>query len=108
MSEAAATRYGVTREALGTLLADHPRYRVDQLWSGLYERLAAPAELTDLPKALRAQLDDVLPLALEAVAESTSDGGETVKWLWALPDGTQVETVLMHYAERSTVCVGAS
>jgi 23S rRNA (adenine2503-C2)-methyltransferase len=34
-----------------------------------------------------------------------SDGGDTVKWLWALHDGTRIETVLMHYADRSTVCV---
>ena len=30
-----------------------------------------------------------------------------MKWLWALADGTQVETVLMHYADRSTVCVSS-
>jgi 23S rRNA (adenine2503-C2)-methyltransferase len=39
------------------------------------------------------------------VAESVSDGGDTVKWLWRLADGAHVETVLMHYADRSTVCV---
>ena len=50
---------------------------------------------------------EALPLALEVVTERTSDRGETVKWLWALADGTQVETVLMHYADRSTVCVSS-
>ena len=50
---------------------------------------------------------EALPLALDVVTERTSDGGETVKWLWALRDGTQVETVLMHYADRSTVCVSS-
>ncbi|MDQ2651082.1 MAG: 23S rRNA (adenine(2503)-C(2))-methyltransferase RlmN [Actinomycetota bacterium] len=104
MSEA-VTRYGVTREHLTGLLGDVPRYRVDQVWSGLYEQLAAPAELTALPKALRADLESLLPLALAEELESVSDGGETVKWLWALPDHTQVETVLMHYDDRSTVCV---
>jgi 23S rRNA (adenine2503-C2)-methyltransferase len=34
-----------------------------------------------------------------------TDDGDTVKWLWALADGAQVETVLMHYPKRSTVCV---
>ena len=101
------TRYGASRDDLSTLLAGQPRYRVDQVWSGLYEQLATPAELTNLPKALRAEVDDALPLALEVVAESTSDRGETVKWLWALHDGTQVETVLMHYDDRSTVCVSS-
>jgi 23S rRNA (adenine2503-C2)-methyltransferase len=99
------TRYGVSRDELGALLADQPRYRVDQVWSGLYEQLAEPAELTNVPKAVRARLDDALPPALEVVDERTSDRGTTVKWLWSLVDGTKVETVLMHYADRSTACV---
>ena len=101
------TRYGVSRDDLAALLDDLPRYRVDQVWSGLYEQLADPAELTSLPKGLRADLSAALPLALEVVAEQVSDGGETVKWLWRLADGRQVETVLMHYADRSTVCVSS-
>lgn len=105
MSTGPITRYGVDREQLGHLLGDVPRYRLDQVWTGLYEQLADPTELTSLPKALRADLDDALPLALELVVESSSDGGETVKWLWSLRDRTQVETVLMHYDDRSTVCV---
>jgi 23S rRNA (adenine2503-C2)-methyltransferase len=101
------TRYDVSREQLSNLLGSQPRYRVDQVWSGLYEQLAQPDELTALPKSLRADLDAALPLALDPVTVQTSDGGETVKWLWALRDGTQVETVLMHYDERSTVCVSS-
>ena len=107
MTPAALTRYGATRDDLASLLGDQPRYRVDQIWSGLYDQLAEPAELTAVPKALRAQVAEALPLALDVVAESTSDGGETVKWLWELHDGTQVETVLMHYDDRSTVCVSS-
>jgi 23S rRNA (adenine2503-C2)-methyltransferase len=30
-----------------------------------------------------------------------------VKWLWTLDDGRQVESVLMHYPGRSTVCVSS-
>ena len=48
-----STRYGLDREDLGVMLRDQPRYRVDQVWTGLYEQLAAPDELTNLPKALR-------------------------------------------------------
>jgi len=107
MTAAPPTRYEVTRDDLTVLLEDQPRYRVDQVWSGLYQQLEAPAELTNLPKGLRSDLDAVLPLALTPVAESTSDGGETVKWLWELADGVQVETVLMHYDDRSTVCVSS-
>jgi 23S rRNA (adenine2503-C2)-methyltransferase len=101
------TRYDPDRDALAVLLEGQPRYRVDQLWSGLYEQLADPEDLTTLPKGLRADLAGQLPPALRVVTESVSDGGETVKWLWALPDGALVETVLMHYDERSTVCVSS-
>ena len=101
------TRYGAGRDDLTSLFDGLPRYRVDQVWQGLYEQLATPEEFTNLPKALRAEVADALPLALAVVTEQTSDRGETVKWLWELADGTQVETVLMHYADRSTVCVSS-
>jgi 23S rRNA (adenine2503-C2)-methyltransferase len=49
----------------------------------------------------------VRPPALHLVTEAVSDGGRTVKWLWALSDGARVETVLMRYADRATVCVSS-
>ena len=100
--------YDLDRDQLGARLEGEPRYRVDQLWQGLYDQLvASPAELTTLPKALRAQLADVEELqpALTPVAASSDHDGSTVKWLFALPDGRRIETVLMHYHDRTTVCV---
>ncbi|MCU0311609.1 MAG: 23S rRNA (adenine(2503)-C(2))-methyltransferase RlmN [Acidimicrobiales bacterium] len=99
------TRYDLDRDELAGLLAGEPRYRVDQVWRGLYAERRRPDELTTLPTALRARLDAELPSALRPVAESRADGDETVKWLWELDDGATVETVLMHYPDRSTVCV---
>lgn len=99
------TRYEVDRAELGRLLADQPSYRVDQVWRGLHAERRTPQEMTNLPTALRARLDAELPSALRPVAESTADDGATVKWLWELADGATVETVLMHYPDRSTVCV---
>jgi 23S rRNA (adenine2503-C2)-methyltransferase len=99
------TRYDLDRDALAELLAGEPRYRVDQVWHGLYGERRDLTELTALPRALRERLDADLPAALRPVTESVTDDGETVKWLWALPDGATVETVLMHYPDRSTVCV---
>jgi 23S rRNA (adenine2503-C2)-methyltransferase len=101
------SRFDVDRDALGALLDGEPRYRVDQVWDGLYRRLAGPSELTNLPKALRSTLDAALPLALEPVVESVSEGGDTVKWLWGLHDGHRIETVLMRYPDRATVCVSS-
>lgn len=99
------TRYDVDREELSTLLSDQPSYRVDQVWTGLYDERADLDEITTLPKALRARLRTDLPSALDPITESVSDDGETVKWLWELEGGARIETVLMHYDERSTVCV---
>jgi 23S rRNA (adenine2503-C2)-methyltransferase len=102
-----ATLYDLDRDALAARLDGEPRYRVDQLWDGLYSQLTTPAELTTLPKALRARLseDSGFQAALTPVATSTDQAGDTAKWLFALPDGARIETVLMHYRERSTVCV---
>jgi len=99
------TRYDVDRVAMRELLADQPRYRVDQLWDGLYRQAAPLESLTTLPKALRARLHEELPEALDEVTESVSDDGATIKWLWSLDGGAAIETVLMHYRDRSTVCV---
>ncbi len=77
------------------------------MWDGLYRQLAEPGELTALPKALRARLDDEAPPALTPVTESTDAAGDTVKWLFGLDGGARVETVLMHYPDRTTVCVSS-
>jgi 23S rRNA (adenine2503-C2)-methyltransferase len=100
-------RYDLDRDDVARLLPGQPAYRVAQVWEGLYRHGMGPEELTVLPRALRASLADVPELqpALSAVTSSESDRGDTVKWLWALADGARVETVLMHYPERTTVCV---
>ncbi len=103
----ASTRYDLTREQLGEVLTGEPRYRLDQLWDGLYGQLADPVDITNLPKSLRARLDDELPDALVAVTESVSDNGDTIKFLWELDGASRVETVLMLYADRATVCVSS-
>lgn len=107
MSAPTRTRFDVDREQLGEVLAGEPRYRIDQVWQGLYEQLRSPAELTTLPKALRARLDETLPLALEQEVRRVSDQGDTVKYLWRLHDGHRIETVLMMYPDRVTVCVSS-
>jgi 23S rRNA (adenine2503-C2)-methyltransferase len=97
----------VERKALAELLADQPAYRVGQVWEGLHRRALLPGEMTDLPTALRTRLSAAFPPSLAERARCTSSDGETVKWLWALPDGAVVESVLMHYGRRSTVCVSS-
>jgi len=102
-----ATLFDLARDDLGALLVDEPAYRVDQVWHGLYRDLLPIEEMTTLPKGLRAQLAEALPLALGLDVESVADRGTTVKWLWSLAGGAAVETVLMHYPRRTTVCVSS-
>jgi len=99
------SRHDLDRTMLGELLAGEPRYRVEQIWDGLYRQGKDPDELTNVPKALRARLEQLAPPALEVATERHADGGDTVKTLWALRDGRLVESVLMHYPDRTTVCV---
>ncbi len=107
MSPTRRSRYLVERAELADLLDDEPGYRVDQVWSGLYGRADELADLTSLPLGLRERLEAELPLALREVERRETDRGDTVKWLWTLHDGATVETVLMHYDDRSTVCVSS-
>ncbi|MCC5951119.1 MAG: 23S rRNA (adenine(2503)-C(2))-methyltransferase RlmN [Acidimicrobiia bacterium] len=97
--------YQLDEAALAELLSDEPSYRVDQVIDGVYRQGVPVTELTNLPRALRQRLAETHPPDLNVAAESVGDGGDTVKWLWELHDGTRVETVLMTYPDRATVCV---
>jgi len=103
------SRYDLGREELAALLCDEPAYRVSQVFDGFYRRLAEPGELTDLPRALRDRLElaPSLASAFRRVAESVADRGSTLKWLLETSDGKRIETVLMRYRDRTTVCVSS-
>lgn len=94
-----------TKDQFVELLGDQPRYRVDQIWRGLYEQGRTPSELSNLPKTLKSVLEAELEPSLVMKAKQQND--DTIKWLWQLPDDEQVETVLMHYPKRSTVCISS-
>ncbi|MGH9165193.1 MAG: 23S rRNA (adenine(2503)-C(2))-methyltransferase RlmN, partial [Acidimicrobiales bacterium] len=100
-------RYDVSRADLVGLLAGEPTYRVEQVWRGLYQQGAEPGSLTTLPIALRHRLADEPALApsLQPEVEAEADDAMTLKWRYALADGRRIETVLMDYDNRTTVCV---
>ena len=102
-----ATLYTPDRDQFAALLQGEPRYRLDQVWSGLYTQLVAPGDISNVPKALRERLAGELPTSLTQVVRRVSDGGDTVKYLWELQDGSRIETVLMLYPDRVTVCVSS-
>jgi 23S rRNA (adenine2503-C2)-methyltransferase len=99
------TRYDAGRDALAAVLAGEPSYRVDQVWDALYRQHLDPEGMTNVPKRVRALLESELPAALDLAAERSSDRGATVKHLWRLHDGRAIESVLMRYRDRVTVCV---
>jgi 23S rRNA (adenine2503-C2)-methyltransferase len=64
--------------------------------------------MTDLPAGLRARLREETQIELLApVAETASRDGNTVKTLFRLHDGQLIETVLMQYDRRRTVCISS-
>ena len=97
-------RFQVTLPELATLLDGEPAYRARQVWAGLHAG-REPEEMTELPAALRGRIAGLLGSDLDLVQEAISDRGDTAKWLWRLGDGAAVETVLMRYPDRATVCV---
>ena len=86
-----------------------PGFRADQLSRHYFTRFETdPAAMTDLPTALREQVGATLmPPLLREVRTLETDAGTTRKTLWRLHDGALVESVLMRYPDRVTVCVSS-
>jgi 23S rRNA (adenine2503-C2)-methyltransferase len=86
-----------------------PGYRADQLSRHYFARLTDdPADMTDIPAQLRTELAAaLLPPLLTAQRELDCDGGTTRKTLWRTFDGALVESVLMRYPDRVTMCVSS-
>lgn len=84
-----------------------PKFRAGQLWDWLYKQYAADfAAMSNLPKSLRAELADRATLSGATLAnEQHSSDGQTKKVLFRLPDGQYIETVLMKYEKRRTLCI---
>ena len=86
-----------------------PAFRADQLARHYFARLTDdPADMTDLPAASRDQLAGrLLPRLLTPQRELACDGGMTRKTLWRAFDGALIESVLMRYPQRVTMCVSS-
>ncbi len=84
-------------------------FRARQLSVHYFGRLTVgPEAMTDLPQGSRQRLGEaLLPTLATPVRELSCDGGRTVKTLWRLFDGALVESVLMRYPDRVTVCVSS-
>ncbi|HWU21691.1 MAG TPA: 23S rRNA (adenine(2503)-C(2))-methyltransferase RlmN [Nocardioides sp.] len=86
-----------------------PGFRAKQLSNHYFGRLVHdPAEMTDLPAGQRAELvAALLPDLMTPIKQQQADKGTTVKTLWKLFDGSLVESVLMRYSDRATICISS-
>jgi len=89
-------------------LGERP-FRADQLSVHYFSHLADdPQQMTDVPQAARELLaTSLLPVLLTPVRHLETDNGTTRKTVWRLFDGATVESVLMRYPGRITMCVSS-
>jgi 23S rRNA (adenine2503-C2)-methyltransferase len=100
--------YALDRSELQALLAElgEPSYRARQVHAWLVRGVDDPAAMTDLPSGVREALAvRFAPTRPELVAHRIADDGHTHKLLLRFPDGEAIETVLMLYPRRATVCI---
>ncbi len=101
----------MTLSELERFLADlgQPKFRGKQIFSWLHEkRVLSFAEMTDLPASLREKLEtecSITSFEVERKLVSQLDG--TVKYLYRLPDGEHVESVLMRYEHGISLCISS-
>jgi len=86
-----------------------PAFRADQISRHVFDGLSDEVTTwTDLPAAIREDLaEQLFPPLLTQVRRLTADRGRTVKTLWRLHDGSLLESVLMRYPNRSTLCISS-
>lgn len=104
------TLYDLDLTELEALVSEfgEARFRANQIWNGLYKQYwHSPEEFTNLPNSLRlyfaSRYHPFVHLQPEQVLQSSD--GESYKTLFRLPDGHAIETVLMHYERRRTICI---
>ena len=86
-----------------------PGYRASQVATHYFSHLSNdPQQWSDIPAESRQSISDALtPQLIELVTSRTTDSGMTRKDLWKLHDGVLVESVLMRYSDRVTVCISS-
>ena len=86
-----------------------PAFRAKQLSVHYFQHYTTdPEAMSDLPRERRDELvSEMFPTLLTEVKRLTTDNGDTIKFLWRLFDGSLVESVLMRYPGRITLCVSS-
>ena len=99
----------LTLDEIAAWLAENaqPRFRAAQVWQGLYQHCFADFDqFSNIPKALKQALEQAFTTQpLTDLRHVVSKDGLTEKTLFRLPDGERIETVLMRYDTRNTLCI---
>jgi 23S rRNA (adenine2503-C2)-methyltransferase len=100
----------LTRDERRTAVVDLglPAYRADQVSVHLLRHFSDDVESwTDIPADAKESLTTLLPPLLTPVRTITCDDGETLKTAWRLNDNAIVESVVMRYPKRTTICISS-
>jgi 23S rRNA (adenine2503-C2)-methyltransferase len=100
----------VNLELLDRTLAERgePPFRARQVWEWAARGASGYEEMTNLPRALRDELETAVPFSTLALQEEARAADGTVKALFRTADGHPVEAVLMRYRDgRRSICVSS-
>lgn len=84
------------------------KFRAEQIFSWLHRGVTSYDEMTNLSKATRDKLNEISYVSTLEIREkyvSAIDG--TVKYLFELPDGNCIESVVMRYHHGITICISS-
>lgn len=100
----------LTFEELGELLSGigEPKFRTKQIFAWLHRGVTSFDEMTDISKKTReklAELSFVSTLEIEKKYVSRLD--KTTKYLFRLPDGNCIESVVMYYKHGISICISS-
>ncbi|MDF7665023.1 23S rRNA (adenine(2503)-C(2))-methyltransferase RlmN [Bifidobacterium sp. ESL0745] len=86
-----------------------PKFRVNQLGNHYFEHFNNDVStFTDFPAANREEAQRMFfPELITEVTHQVADNGTTIKTLWELFDGSHIESVLMRYPNRATLCISS-
>lgn len=101
----------MTSEELSRFLAEmgEPKFRAKQVFCWLHQKgVLSFDEMSNLPVSLREKLrENCYITSFSIVRKLSSQLDGTVKYLFELPDGEYVETVLMRYEHGNSLCISS-
>ncbi len=90
-------------EAIG-----EPPYRASQIFRWIYEKGVSDfSQMTDLGKKLRSKLSEIYTITPFSIKKKLRAKDGTLKFLFSLPEGEEVESVVMFYDNRITICISS-